>query len=345
MAFVESSTKARWLLLNDLQKQDGFFWKLYESKMAFVESSTKVGWLSLKALRKQDGFRWKLYESPIAFIESSSNAGWLSLKALWKPLKKCVNRDITKFRDKIAYVGGPSFRRRPWPFGERCSRNICHPEYTFHFWANFWKLMEMKELLLFFILNVNKFLPFKILYLCLYLPGVPAFVFHKMHKKYLHPATERYFHAFVFIFVKRYSMGICCCPPSSRPATDVNLHLWTLPAVKAPTNPNPPPNPHITSIIRPQLLHCMYTRSKFYWIFSWLNAQFNLSSSNYFVFVMYQQSIWTPFHLGLVLPSISPGWVHLFRPNFFTSAITSSPHSLSTFQIPSHKSKAVSVFP
>ena len=28
----------------------------------------------------------------------------------------------TRFRDKIAYVGGPSFRRRPWPFGERRSR-------------------------------------------------------------------------------------------------------------------------------------------------------------------------------------------------------------------------------
>ena len=36
--------------------------------------------------------------------------------------KKGVNRDNTRFRDKIAYVGGPSFRRRPWPYGERCSR-------------------------------------------------------------------------------------------------------------------------------------------------------------------------------------------------------------------------------
>ena len=45
--------------LKSLQKQDGFHWKLYESRMAFVESSTKAGWLSLKALRKQDGFRWK----------------------------------------------------------------------------------------------------------------------------------------------------------------------------------------------------------------------------------------------------------------------------------------------
>ena len=103
-----------------LQKQS--LPELNKSRITFVESSTKAGWLSLKALRKQDGFRWKLYESKIAFIESSSNAGWLSLKALWKPFKKCVNRNITKFRDKIAYVGGQSFRRRPWPFGERCSR-------------------------------------------------------------------------------------------------------------------------------------------------------------------------------------------------------------------------------
>ena len=97
--------------------------------MALVERSTKAGWLSLKGLRKQDGFRWKLYESKMAFFESSTKARLLSLKALrmqdgfrWKPFKMCVNRDITKFRDKIAYVGGPSFRRRPWPFGERCSR-------------------------------------------------------------------------------------------------------------------------------------------------------------------------------------------------------------------------------
>ena len=37
------------------------------------------------------------------------------------PFKKRVNRDNTKFHDKIAYVGGPSFRRRPWPFVERRS--------------------------------------------------------------------------------------------------------------------------------------------------------------------------------------------------------------------------------
>ena len=146
MAFVERSTKAGWLLLKALRKQDGFRWMVYESRMAFVESSTKVGRLpwklyeskmvSLKGLRKQDGFRWKLYESKMAFFESSTKARLLSLKALrkqdsfrWKPCEslskaeKHVNRDNTKFCDKIAYVGGPSFRRRPWPFGE-CRRFV-----------------------------------------------------------------------------------------------------------------------------------------------------------------------------------------------------------------------------
>ena len=97
--------------------QDGFRWKLYKSRTAwlkakrqqdgFVERSTKAGWLSFKALRKQDGFLWKLYESEIAFVESSKNARWLWLKAMWKPFKKRVNRNNTKFRDKIAYVGAP----------------------------------------------------------------------------------------------------------------------------------------------------------------------------------------------------------------------------------------------
>ena len=30
--------------------------ELYENRMAFNKSSTKAGWLSLKVLRKQDGF-------------------------------------------------------------------------------------------------------------------------------------------------------------------------------------------------------------------------------------------------------------------------------------------------
>ena len=122
MVLVESSTKAEWLSLKALRKQDGFSWKLYESRMALVESSTKARWLLLKALWKQDGFCWKLFESKMAFVVSSMKPGWLSLKTLWKPFKKRVNRDNTRFRDKIAYVGGPSFRRRPWPFGERRSR-------------------------------------------------------------------------------------------------------------------------------------------------------------------------------------------------------------------------------
>ena len=84
MAFVESSTKAGWLSLKALRKQDGFRWKLYESRLAFVESSTKAGWLSLKGPQKQDCFHWKLYKSKMAFVESSTKTGWPSLKALWK---------------------------------------------------------------------------------------------------------------------------------------------------------------------------------------------------------------------------------------------------------------------
>ena len=58
----------------------------------------------------------------MTFNESSTKAGWLLLRALQKSFKKRVFCDNTKFRDKIAYVGGPSCRRRPWPFGERRSR-------------------------------------------------------------------------------------------------------------------------------------------------------------------------------------------------------------------------------
>ena len=62
----------------------------------------------------------------MTYVESFTKAGWLSFKALWKPLKKHVNHDNTKFRDKIAYVGGPSFRRRPWPFGN--TQHLPNPE-------------------------------------------------------------------------------------------------------------------------------------------------------------------------------------------------------------------------
>ena len=109
-----------------------FIFRHYLRPWPFIQSSTKAGWLLLKAHRKQAGFGWKLYESRMAFVESSMKAGWLLFKALWKPFKTRVNRDKTKFRDKIAYVGGPSFRRRPWPFGERCSRNFCHPAFCSH---------------------------------------------------------------------------------------------------------------------------------------------------------------------------------------------------------------------
>ena len=145
MTFIESSPKAGWLSLRALRKRDAFPQELYESRMIFVESSTKAGWLSLRTLRKQDDFCWELFECRMTFVESSEEAGWHSLRALQKQLdfcpeiygcrmtfvksstkalKKCVNRDSTKFRGKIAYVGGPSFRRRPWPFGERRSR-VC----------------------------------------------------------------------------------------------------------------------------------------------------------------------------------------------------------------------------
>ena len=101
-------------------------WLSSLSSLSIVESSMKAGWLSLKALRKQDqdDFRWELYESRMTFIEGSTKAGWFSFNALWKPFKKRVNHDNTKFCDKIAYAGGLSFRRRPWSFSERrsCAR-------------------------------------------------------------------------------------------------------------------------------------------------------------------------------------------------------------------------------
>ena len=73
---IECSTKAEWLLLSALRKQDDFRWELYESQMTFVECScsTKARWLSLGALRKQDDFRWELYESRMTFIGSSTKA-------------------------------------------------------------------------------------------------------------------------------------------------------------------------------------------------------------------------------------------------------------------------------
>ena len=117
---VESPTKT-------LQKQDDFCWKLYESRITFVGSSTKTGWISLGALRKLSKISESIFsESRIIFVESSTKIRWLSLKALQKPFKKSVNCNNTKFCDKIAYVGDPSFPRRPWPFGDRRLCNFWH---------------------------------------------------------------------------------------------------------------------------------------------------------------------------------------------------------------------------
>ena len=115
------STKAWWLSLKVLRKQDYFRWKRYDNRMTLIESYTKAGWHLLKVPRK-------LYKSRMTFVESSVKAGsgWLLLKALTRPFKKHVNRDNSKFRDKIAYVGGPSWPW-PWPFGQRRYPNLCHP--------------------------------------------------------------------------------------------------------------------------------------------------------------------------------------------------------------------------
>ena len=75
--------------------------KLYKSRMSLIERSTKAGWFSLKALWKQDDFHSKLCES------------------LSKSSKSC---------GKIAYLGCPSFCRRPWPFGDRQWRNTWLPD-------------------------------------------------------------------------------------------------------------------------------------------------------------------------------------------------------------------------
>ena len=48
------------------------------------------------------------------------------------------------FRNKIAYDGGPSFRRRPWSFGERRSRNICHPDNTTYLTTSRYRIRERR---------------------------------------------------------------------------------------------------------------------------------------------------------------------------------------------------------
>ena len=78
--------------------------------MAFVESSTIAGWFALKAMQKQDGFRWKVYESRMTFVESSTKTGWLSLKTLQKFRKKIVYVGVPSFRRRHCLT----FRRTPF---------------------------------------------------------------------------------------------------------------------------------------------------------------------------------------------------------------------------------------
>ena len=69
----------------------------------------------------------------------SPKAGWLSLKALWNPFKKYVNRNNTKFCDKIAHDGGP------WPFSERHSR-ICATSTTLNIACKLWADVQIPRL-------------------------------------------------------------------------------------------------------------------------------------------------------------------------------------------------------
>ena len=95
------------------QELAGLRQRLAESLRAFVECVFAY-------------FCWKPYKSRLTLVLSFPRAGWLLLKALWKHFKKRANCDNTNLCDKIAYVGGPSFRRRPWPSGDRWSHNFCH---------------------------------------------------------------------------------------------------------------------------------------------------------------------------------------------------------------------------
>ena len=84
--------------------------------------SRVVGWLSANGIESFSPFGerafahfrdknwvWFSKDSLKTFVESSLKAGWLSLKAQRKPFKKHVNRDITNFCDKIAYMLGVLF--------------------------------------------------------------------------------------------------------------------------------------------------------------------------------------------------------------------------------------------
>ena len=116
--YVESSTKAGWLLLRALGKQLTFIEKLSESFPKFLRKQDDCCWelYESRMARAECSVRWELYESRMTFVKSSTKA-----------FKKGVNCNKTMFCDKIAYFGGPSFRRRSWHFSERRSHNICHP--------------------------------------------------------------------------------------------------------------------------------------------------------------------------------------------------------------------------
>ena len=90
-------------------------WKLSESstKAGSPKSLPKLSEISLKALRKQADFCQKPLKNKLALPKQDDFC-----RKLYKSLSKSDN---TNFYDKIVYVGGPSFRRRPWPFWERRS--------------------------------------------------------------------------------------------------------------------------------------------------------------------------------------------------------------------------------
>ena len=80
-------SRIRMSFVKALRKQDGFRWKLYESRMA---------------LWKQDGFRWKLYENRIrmSFTESSTKAGWLTFTAFQK-VSPAVSQHLPPWQNHI----------------------------------------------------------------------------------------------------------------------------------------------------------------------------------------------------------------------------------------------------
>ena len=90
--------------------------KTFSFKNKSLALQMKIVWIfDESSTKKQDVFCWKLYKSRMAFVESWKQDGFRS-----KPCESLSkNCDNTRVRDKIAFVGGPSFRGRPWPFVER----------------------------------------------------------------------------------------------------------------------------------------------------------------------------------------------------------------------------------